>query len=257
MKWLNPKTNKTYGSVLEALVDFMCPGPCIDCQLNLPTRSDSGEMTRGPHPCLRYTKDNPVDAAKSMGLVQVDEDVGDMTIEDIINLCRVRSAEFKGDKCKGCPLCSIRNSPFEKNEGPQCILMRATATPATWQLTSFVSFDPFTAKQVKGLYDVFGAYSVVGRAMDGTLAVRLAGTNTHIELPVDWWQEIPMGACFRLSEAQKHGFVMAQLYYSWEGGPDKLPSPPLKPEAGKTGECVGKHDPYDPLNPQEYFTQGG
>lgn len=69
MKWLNPKTNKTYGSVLEALVDFMCPGPCIDCQLNLPTRSDSGEMTGGPHPCLRYTKDNPVDAAKSMGLV--------------------------------------------------------------------------------------------------------------------------------------------------------------------------------------------
>lgn len=254
MKWLNPKTNKTYGSVLEALVDFMCPGPCIDCPLNLPSRSDSGEMTRSSSPCLRYTRDNPAEAAKLMGLTQVsDEGVEDMTISDIISLCRVRSAEFKSDKCKGCPVCSIRNSPFEKNEGARCILMGATATPATWQLTSFIGFDPFMAKQVKGLYDVFGAHSVVGRALDGTLAVRLAGTNTYIELPIDWWQEIPMGACFRLSEAQTHGFVMAKLYYSWEGGPDKLPSPPLKPDAGKAGEYT---DERGMLDPQSY-KQGG
>lgn len=38
MKWLNPKTNKTYGTVLEALVDFMCPGPCIECPINKPNQ---------------------------------------------------------------------------------------------------------------------------------------------------------------------------------------------------------------------------
>lgn len=257
MKWLNPKTNKTYGSVLEALVDYMCPGPCIDCPIN---KLQQGTIPSDPiptvhgQPCIKYVRDNPLQAAELMGLTQVETDeAGDMTINDIISLCKVRSAEFKSDKCRGCPVCGMRNSPFEKNTGMGCILMGATATPATWQHTVLVHFDQYTAKQIKGLYDVFGSDSVVGRAMDGTLAVRLVGTNTHIELPVDWWQEIPMGACFRLSEAQKHGFVMAQLYFSWEGGSDKLPSPPLKSDAGRAGEFT---DERGMLDPQSY-KQGG
>lgn len=253
MKWLNPKTNKTYGSVLEALVDYMCPGPCIDCQLNLPTRS--GEMTRGPHPCLRYTKDNPVDVAKSMGLVQVETLASDMTLAEVQQMCSMRASEFGPDMCVGCVLYGERKEAYREPQLPNgCKLMGRGVSPNNWQLETFITFDPAEQTQLRGLRDAFGDGAIIERTTSG--ALMLCAPEGKVELPRTWWSALPNDTAFTMVEAQKNNFAGAPVKCTWHRKelPRRMPSPPLKPGGEMTGKFT---DERGMLDPQSYAKPSG
>lgn len=257
MKWLNPKTNKTYGTVLEALVDFMCPGPCIECPINKPQQ---GTIPPGPfitvqgQPCIKYVKDNPTQAAKLMGLTQVETLAEDMTLAEVQQMCSVRASEFGPDMCVGCVLYGERKESYREPQLPNgCKLMGWGVSPNNWQLETFITFDYRERVQLRGLYDAFGEAAIIERTASG--ALMLCAPDGKVELPRTWWSALPNDTTFTMAEAQKNDFAGAPVKCTWhrKEPPQRMTTPPLKPDAGKAGEFT---DERGMLDPQSY-KQGG
>jgi len=257
MKWLNPKTNKTYGSVLEALVDYMCPGPCIDCPINKPQQgtipSDPILMVHG-QPCIKYVRDNPLQAAELMGLIQVETLASDMTLAEVQQMCSIRASEFGSDMCVGCVLYGERKESYREPQLTNgCKLMNRGVSPNNWQLETFITFDPAEQVQLRGLRDAFGEAAIIERTVNG--ALMLCAPDVKVELPRQWWSALPNDTAFTMTEAQKNKFAGAPVKCTWHRKelPRRMPSPPLKSDAGRAGEFT---DERGMLDPQSY-KQGG
>lgn len=254
MKWLNPKTGKVYNSVLEALVDYMCPGPCIDCPMNRPQQGamppDPVPMVQG-QPCLKYTKDNPLQAAKSMGLTQMETVAGDMTLSEVQWICNARANEFGADMCIGCVLWGERKESYREPQLPVgCKLMGRGVSPNDWELDTFITFDPDERPRLRGLRDAFGEAAIIERTASGALI--LSTPDAKVELPRKWWEALPNDTAFTMADAAKSDFAGAPVKATWhrnKGVPQRMPPPPLKPDAGKVGEHT---DERGMLDPQSY-----
>lgn len=65
MRFRDPKTGKVYQTVVDALVNYMCPSTCADCPLTAYRKGKN---------CVTWVGENPFEAAALMGYEVVEDD---------------------------------------------------------------------------------------------------------------------------------------------------------------------------------------